>query len=542
MDSTITYHRIATEPDVVRDPGRGTAVERTRRAVLLLLLTLFVPGAAQLTAGSRRIGRIALAVTVGCWFTALLALVMVFTMRGVLLTMLTQAFVMWLVGVVLAVLAIGWLILWLDTFRLIRFSLLAPGARPVIAIALVVLMLLTSGVLGYGSHVVNQGRGALGGLFGSGPSIPAVDGRYNFLLIGADAGEGREGLRPDSIHVASVNEKTGESIIISIPRNFQNAQFSEDSPLWDVYPEGYNCGNECIINFLYTDVTNDHADLYPDADDPGAEAMMDAVSGTLDLEVSGYVMVDMDGFAEIIDAMGGVTVESGGWVPYRGDTGGGDWGDAWWGPGEYTFNGEDALSYARSRKFSSDYNRIQRQQCIQQAMLAQFSPQTVLTKFGDLMEAGGNIAETNLPQSQLGSFIDLAADAQEHDPQRLVLGAPDFGDAGELFSTYPDFDQIHQRVDELIQEESASASAVSPGLTPFGLFNPTTTAVSSSTAGPIAADAAEDDEPPIEETTPPTKPDGSELTVEYLSHAQEAGQTEVLEEAASTNYLCDPVQ
>src|SRR5699024_10919855 len=176
-----------------------------------------------------------------------------------------------------------------------------------------------------------------------------------------------------------------------------------DSPLNEVYPNGYNCGNECIINFLYTETQNNYTDLYPDAQDPGAAAMMDAVGGTLDLTMHGYVMVDMAGFSELIDAMGGVTVESGGWVPYRGQRpDGSGWGDTWLEPGVHTFDGEEALSFARSRDHSSDFNRIQRQQCIQQAMIAQFTPQTLLTRFTDIMTAGENLVETDLPQSQLG--------------------------------------------------------------------------------------------------------------------------------------------
>ncbi|MCH8571657.1 LCP family protein [Nesterenkonia sp. AY15] len=543
-DSAISYHRFNSEPDVIRSPQRGSATDRTRRALMLLALTLFIPGAAQVAAGSKKLGRAALAVTVACWFSALLLGLMFLTMRGVVLSLLTQPFMLWLSAVVLGALAIGWLILWLDTFRLLHFTSLAPRLKPIVVVVLVVLMTVTSGTLGYGAKLVNEGRAALGGIFAAGPGIDAVDGRYNFLLIGADAGEGREGLRPDSIHVVSVNEDSAETIIFSIPRNFQNAQFNEDSPLNAVYPTGYDCGDECIINFLYTDVMDNHQDLYPEAEDPGAEAMMDAVSGSLNLEVSGYVMVDMGGFEDLIDAMGGVSVNSGGWVPYRGPMPDGSWGDNWWAPGVYEFSGQEALAYARSRTFSSDYNRIQRQQCIQQAMMSQFNPQTLLSRFSEITQAGENVVETNLPQSQLGSFLDLAVDAQGQTPQRLVLGAPDFGASGDMFSTYPDFEQIQRRVDELIaNEEHQSGGGLfgSAGFLPAhsGALGVTLTTPQ---ATQQAADAVEDDEPPIDSTPPPTQPDGSELTREYLVEAQLNGQTAVLEEAASSNYRCDPVK
>ncbi|WP_150462710.1 LCP family glycopolymer transferase [Nesterenkonia ebinurensis] len=545
---TITYHEFRGQNDVLRNPRAASARERTKRASILTALTLFIPGGAQIAAGSRGLGRLALAVTVGCWFTLLLGITMYFTMRSVLLTALTQPFIMWAGSIILVALAIGWLILWLDTFRLIRFGQLAPGFKPIIAVLLILFTTLTSGGLAYAAHMLNDARHALAGIFGAGSAVEAEDGRYNFLLLGADAGEGREGLRPDSIHVVSVNQATSETIIVSIPRNFQNAQFAEGSPMRDIYPNGYNCGNECIINFLYTEVHNSYSHLYPEAQDPGAAAMMDAASGTLDLAIHGYVMVDMGGFSELIDAMGGITVESGGWVPYRGrhpETN--QWGNRWFEPGTLELDGTDALSFARSRDYSNDFNRIQRQQCVQQAMIGQFTPQTLLTRFTEIMGAGENIVETDLPQAQLGSLLDLAADAQQHTPQRLTLGAPDFGTAGELFSTYPDFDQIYARLDELMANEGdhdEAPTAEEPEAqtepdSPEEAVDP-----EGAPPGPTPEhtdEAVAEDEPGEQETADPvelTQPDGSPLTEVYLIEAQQRGETGILEQAASTNGDC----
>ncbi|TLP99519.1 LytR family transcriptional regulator [Nesterenkonia salmonea] len=551
MTPTITYHEFQGQNDALRNPRSASERDRTKRACLLTLLTLLVPGGAQVTVGSRALGRIALAVTVACWFTILLGLAMYFTMRSVLLSALTQPFIMWTASLVLAALAIGWLLLWLDTFRLIRLGQLAPGLKPILVVAMVALMTLTSGGLGYASHIVNEGRQALAGIFSGGAAIPADEGRYNFLLLGADAGEGRQGLRPDSIHVVSVNQSTAETIIFSIPRNFQNAQFSEDSPMREVYPNGYNCGNECIINFLYTEVHNSYSHLYPEAEVPGVEAMMDAASGTLDLNLHGYVMVDMDGFSELIDAMGGITVESGGWVPYRGrhpETN--QWGNRWFEPGTLELDGDDALSFARSREHSNDYARIQRQQCVQQAMIGQFSPQTLLTRFTEMMTAGENLVDTNLPQSQLGSLLSLAADAQDHSPQRLTLGAPDFGSSGELFSTYPDFELIHARVEELIaregdgSEEPDSDTQDEPDTSDDQAAPEEVTEPPGPT--PEHSDEAVAGDEPGEEPTPEptelTQPDGSALTELYLIEAQQRGEVGLLEQAATGNGDCSPAE
>ena len=76
-------------------------------------------------------------------------------------------------------------------------------------------------------------------MFVAGPSEPPVDGRYNILLLGGDAGPDRDGLRPDSISVVSVDAETGQAVTIGLPRNLESVPFAEGSPLADAYPEGY---------------------------------------------------------------------------------------------------------------------------------------------------------------------------------------------------------------------------------------------------------------------------------------------------------------
>ncbi|MCY1157886.1 MAG: LytR family transcriptional regulator [Citricoccus sp.] len=521
--------------DPVRAPETGTVPQRTKRAWILLALTLFVPGGAQVVAGDRRLGRAALRVTLTVWALAVVALVLFFVNRDLLIRIGANTWVL-LAGIVaLAALALGWAVLWVDTFRLVRLRLVAPGTRPLIAVASVLLLLVTSGVLGYGSWALNAGRSTLNSIFPPGQAIEPVDGRYNVLLMGGDAGEGRIGLRPDSIHVASVNAETGRTIIFSIPRNFQNARFTQDSPLWSAYPEGFSCGDECILNALYVDVMQNHQDLYPGAQDPGAEAMKDAAGGILGLEVQAYAMVDMAGFAQLIDAMGGVTVTSGGWTTYRGHRPDGQWGNAWWGPGTYTFNGEQALAFARSRHFSTDYSRIRRQQCIQSAMLAQFNPQTLVPRFQGILEAGEQVVETDLPGQQLGTFVSLASSGRSQPTGRLTIGAPDFGDQGDRFTTFPDFDLIHQRVGEMLSEDGTPQAA---GATPAPLlFVDAAAGILTAGTGNIDSQGADSDNPE-DWPAPPLQPDGDPINEDWLMYLEDTGQTGLLEEAAKTNHLC----
>ncbi|WIK82332.1 LCP family protein [Micrococcus lylae] len=527
---------LGTDRDPVRDPLTATAPERTKRSAILLLLTLLVPGGAQVVAGNRRLGRAALRVTMTVWAALLVCLLISFVARGWLLNMLANSVVLGVLALVLLVLALAWLVLWVDTFRLLKVGQLAPGAKILTVAATILALVVTTGGLTYGAYLTNAGRTSTGKIFGDGPKVPSQDGRYNFLVMGGDAGEGRVGLRPDSIHVVSINARTGATMLFSIPRNFQNAQFTEDSPLWDVYPDGYNCGDECIINALYVDVTNNHSDLYPGAEDPGAEAMVDAAGGILGLDMSGYVLVDMGGFSQLIDAMGGITLTSGGWVTHRGERPDGQWGNAWWGPGTHELDGKNALAFARSRKYSTDYSRIRRQQCMQQAMLQQFSPRTVLARFEEIMDAGEQIVETNLPQSQLGTFVDLGEKARGKKMQRLTIGAPDFGDAGDKFSTFPDFEQIHERVGQMMEEDGTPVEPGAEAQSPAGAALPLLTGTAPE---PSVAPEVDEDDP---DTWPaaPTDYEGMEITEETLMQWEDAGLEKALLHASSTNHLCAP--
>ena len=354
--------------DPVRYPVSASPHVRTKRAFVLVLLTLLVPGSAQIVAGDRRLGRAALAVTLSFWAVLALTLLLLLLNRPLLINIITNPFASLAIVILLVALAVGWAALFINTLRLIRPVLLEPSVRPAVGFALVLALVLGSGSLGYAAYLLNVGRNAIGNIFSAGPAIDPVDGRYNFLMMGGDAGEDRTGRRPDSLSVLSVDAETGQTAIISVPRNFQNAQFSKDSPMREIYPDGYNCGDECLINAINTEVTNQHADLYPGVADPGAQATMEAVSGTLGMTIQAYVLVDMEGFATLIDAMGGIKIKAGGCVPMSGyfddysQTHGMPLG--WIPAGEQTLDGNQALWYGRSREYVDDYARIQRQQLV----------------------------------------------------------------------------------------------------------------------------------------------------------------------------------
>ena len=262
-----------------------------------------------------------------------------------------------------------------------------------------------------------------------------------------------------------------------------------------------------------------------------------------------YVTVDMGGFEHLIDALGGVKITSGGWVPYNGkrdpNTG---LRTKWFGPGEHHFTGKQALWFARSRDFTTDYHRIRRQQCLQQAMVKQFTPQNVLTNFTQIMDSGEEIVRTNIPQSQLGSFIGLAEKTRKHTFLKLTLGAPDFGKPGDLFSTYPDYDLIHQRIDQLVsmatddgakaQESAAEKSEAKKKESASKNSGEQSSAKPKPEVTQSSPESSSEASLGVEDQVITTQRDGSPITEKYLQELEYIGDTGRIEQIAQNNDSC----
>lgn len=405
-------------PDV-RDP----AVMR-RRAWWLLGLNLLIPGSAQLLAGNRRWGRFAVAATFTLWAVGLAALLLFTLWRPAALTLATNVVVLVIAQVALVSYAVLWLATTLNTFALVRLVRTAPRARVPIAAFAVLSLVLTTGTAGYAALLTGVGRDALGSVFADGALVEPIDGRYTILLLGGDAGADRIGLRPDSMTLVSIDAESGAVTMVGLPRNLYHVPFAEGSPLWDAWPTGFDCGDDCLLAYLYP-WAEEHPELYPDAEangsTPAIEAMSDAVEGVTGLPVQFTVLIDMAGFAQLVDALGGVVVTVDEPVQL-GINGGPVVGEI--AAGEQRMDGQTALWYARSRYELTDFDRMQHQRDIQEAMLRQLDPGTVLTRFQAIAEASSGLVRTDIPQSMLGVFSDLAVLSRDHEIRRLELVPP----------------------------------------------------------------------------------------------------------------------
>ncbi|BDZ53775.1 LCP family protein [Agromyces marinus] len=437
----------------IRYPDTRSRPLMTRRGWWLVVLNILIPGSAQSLAGSHRLGRIGLGATLVLWTLLGIALVMRFTAPAVLYSLLANSVMLWVLAILLVGYGVLWVVLTLDTLRLVRLVKTDPSARGWLALVAAGVMVLVSGGAAYGAYVATTASGFLSSVFVAGPSEPPVDGRYNILLLGGDSGPDREGMRPDSMTVASIDADTGQAVLIGLPRDLEDVPFPDGSPLAAVYPEGYGSidGCEvdvCLLNSIYTEVELKSPEMYPDAvaqgSLPGIEGMRDAAAGVTGLDIQYYVLIDMQGFEALIDALGGVDVTVEQRLPIGGDENLQNV-DGWVEAGPQHMNGYTALWFARARHGTSDYDRMERQRVLQEAILRQFTPANVLTKFQAVAEAGADTVKTDIPQSMLGYFVDLAGKTRGLPVQTLEL-TPESG----IDPAEPDWEQIHLMVQEAL--------------------------------------------------------------------------------------------
>ena len=461
----------------IRRPDTRSPQVMTRRAWWLVVLNFVMPGSAQSLTGSRRLARVGLTATLVMWLLVIVGIVITIVSPGFLTSLMTNGFILLLVQIVLLAYAVLWVILTVDTLRLVRLVKLKPSARPLVALLAILGLVIGGGSVTYASQqLIGPAREALASIFtNNDPPVPPSNGYYNFLLLGADSGLGRESMRFDSISVVSVNAETGAVHITGIPRDLAYAPFA-DGPMHDLYPDGFeghyseDCGWGPGINQLMNAVEicqdDDGASIYPDAaaksSTPAIEATKDAAEGILGIEIPYYVFVDMKGFADIVDALGGVDITvqerlpKGGGPSYEGEPAE-DWAIGWIEAGPQHMDGDTAQWYARSRYTTSDWDRMRRQRELQQAILAQANPANVLTRFQQVAAAGEDLVQTDIPSGLLPFLIDLAVKAKEQPVQTLELTPEGAGiDTDE--PTSDEYAHVRDLVQQALYPPSPSAT------------------------------------------------------------------------------------
>jgi LCP family protein required for cell wall assembly len=216
----------------------------------------------------------------------------------------------------------------------------------------------------------------------------------NILLIGSDTRptEGDPG-RSDSLILVRMDSKRGFISMLSFPR--------------DLYVHIPGAGQN-KINAAYS---------------LGAAKTIDTVQELTGEDVNGYVIVDFQGFAKLVDAEGGVYLD----VDRRYynkniGTAATNYADIDLQPGYQRLNGTDALAYVRYRHTDSDYARIARQQQFLSELKRQTKDLGNLTNITTFRKIFGDNIETSItnPRRFLG-LLELALTTPDDKIARVAI-------------------------------------------------------------------------------------------------------------------------
>ncbi|SHF89722.1 LCP family glycopolymer transferase [Ornithinibacillus halophilus] len=177
----------------------------------------------------------------------------------------------------------------------------------------------------------------------------------NVLLLGVDQRSGDKG-RSDTMILVSLNPNTEKMIMLSIPR--------------DTYVDIPGRGMDKI----------NHAYAFGDV-----ELSLQTVENAFNLPIHFYAKVNMEGFQQGIDAIGGVTIQNNQEFSAGGHN---------FTPGELHLGGKEALSYIRMRKNDprGDLGRNERQRSVITAAMNEAASFSSITKVGEILEiVGGNV-------------------------------------------------------------------------------------------------------------------------------------------------------
>jgi LCP family protein required for cell wall assembly len=264
--------------------------------------------------------------------------------------------------------------------------------------------------------------------------------RVNILLLGTDAAPGRETVLTDVMLVVSVDPVAETAVMISVPRDTGYVPLPDETLFaGGLYPDK--------VNELALQASLDPAtwcpDLADDAEACGLRTIERSIGLYLGLDIHHYALVDMAGFAGMIDAIGGVELCLDGRLvdpEFDGSLTNEETNEGLvLEPGCRTYDGITALAYARSRQGyiempdgervqQTDFDRAKRQQRVLLAMRTELTQANTFLELPQLLGAIGRTVSTDFPRDQAGDFASLLPLIAGPDIERVVLGYPEFVD------------------------------------------------------------------------------------------------------------------
>ncbi|MGD2059053.1 MAG: LCP family protein, partial [Anaerolineales bacterium] len=201
------------------------------------------------------------------------------------------------------------------------------------------------------------------------------DDLVNIMLLGSDQRPYEYGHRTDVMMLVSIDPKEHSVKLLSFPRD------------------------------LYVYIPGWRVDRINVADGRGGDEMVkNTILYNFGMEVDHIVRVNFYGFMGVVDALGGIDVQVGG---YLSDKCGRQW---TYSPGEYHMDGFQALCYVRMRKTTGDFDRLRREQEVIMALFREVLSINGLTRVPELYEQFKAFVETDIALDDVFTLLPTAAE------------------------------------------------------------------------------------------------------------------------------------
>lgn len=267
----------------------------------------------------------------------------------------------------------------------------SSNKRTAIKIALTLAVSLLLCVSAYGIYLIKEAENAANNAFETAgdrnisdmrdEKVEPLHDNISVLFIGVDDSSKRgqvSNVRSDALMLATLNNEDKSVKLVSIPR--------------DTYTYIPDAEKEDKIN---------HAYAYN-----GPSSTIESVENLLQIPVDYYVRMDFDAFIDVVDALGGITVD----VPYdlAEQNENDEAGAIILEEGIQNVNGSEALALARTRHYDNDIERGKRQQMILESIMDKALSFSSITRYADVINAIGDNVKTDLKPEQLRGFFEYA--------------------------------------------------------------------------------------------------------------------------------------
>jgi LCP family protein required for cell wall assembly len=216
-----------------------------------------------------------------------------------------------------------------------------------------------------------------------------------YMMLGTDF-RPEAGFRTDTIILVAIDGDTGKASMVSFPRD-----------LWVSIP-GY--GEQRINTVMQTG---------------GFQLLANTLQTNFGVYPTQYAMINMAGFMEVIDVLGGIDVTT---DQYTGDMcetylNPNKWCEVY--PGTVTLDRDWALWYVRARYNSSDFDRMRRNQEVTKAIFDKGISPGGLLKLPQLLDIFESQVESNINPDQIMPMVRFAGNINSNEHVRRYTIGPD---------------------------------------------------------------------------------------------------------------------